>query len=231
MGLLQWAAHFKNVRCVLLFDPSSPPPYETIGWLVRKHRWREVGVPPRLQISERLTQRPFVLLCYPSEVLGEVIRRIEAQTPLWLLEGVALALCYSAPILCPDPGLYPGLEPFAPWTLRTGELPEAEVLRHLRIAGYVPIDFFPRAVEAYRALRYGKEGELQGLLRTRSEEASADGRKRFWRIKALSEGNPILCYIDLLPLLASRREAIEELLPREEIGLLLTLTTAFFLRR
>jgi len=231
MGLLEWAAHFKNVRCVLLFDPSIPPPERVLGWLARKHRWREIGVPPSIRISDRLTQKPFVPLSYPTPVIGEVVKGLAPdERSLWLLEGVTLALCYSAPLLCPSPGLYERLAPFSPWTLKAGDVPEGEVVRHLRIAGYVPIDFFPRAVEAYKALKEGKERELEDLIKRRAEEASADGLKRFWRVKALPEGEPLLCYIDLLPLLSMRRKGFPLLLQHEEVGLLLTITTAFFLR-
>ena len=41
MSIPEWVAHFKNIRCLLLFDPESPPAEEAIGWIVKKHRWRQ----------------------------------------------------------------------------------------------------------------------------------------------------------------------------------------------
>lgn len=230
MSLLEWASHFKNVRCVLLFDPSIPPEDEFLAWLVKKHRWREAGVPPSLlKAKDRLSSRPFVGLSYPSEVLRRLTEALGDDHPLWLTEALVLALCYAAPLLCPSPSFHKRLSPFLQWTLHTEPPPEGEVIRHLRIAGYVPVDFFPLAKEAYEVLRRGDRLEMESLAKERTSRAAEDGRRRFWRLKEAPDAPALLSYLDLFPLLKERREVLKDLLQHEEVGLVLALTVIFFL--
>ena len=230
MSLLEWASHFKNIRCVLLFDPLVPPEDEFLGWLVKKHRWREVGIPPSLlRAKDRLCSKPFVGLSYPSEILRRLVQTLGDDHPLWLTEALVLALCYAAPLLCPSPSFHERLSPLLQWTLRTEGPPEGEVIRHLRIAGYVPVDSFPLVKAAYDVLRQGDREEMEALAKERASRAAEDGRKRFWRLKEVPEAPPLLSYLDLFPLLTERREALGDLLQHEEMGLVLTLTVVFFL--
>lgn len=232
MGILSWAARFKNVRCVLLLDPAAAPPEEKLAWLVRKHRYRQVGVNPGLlqsPPSERLLGRPFVPLQFPHDSLAGLAAALHDEHPPWLADTLVLALAHAAPLLTLDEGLAPLLAPFSPWLLRAAQpLPEGEIIRHLRISGYVCIDFFHLAEKAWQALRADEAGALARVERERRRLATADGRKRFWRIEGGEEGRPVVAYIDLLPSLVPRRERIASLLAEEYTGLALSLTTAFF---
>ena len=120
------------------------------------------------------------------------------------------ALAHAAPILALDEGLASLVSPFSPWLLRASEpLSEGELIRHLRISGYVCIDFFHLAEKAWQALRAGDPRRLTRVQAERRRLAAADGKKPFWRIEGREEGRPLVGYIDLLPTLASLRERIE----------------------
>ena len=226
MSILEWVAHFKNIRCLLLFDPESPPAEEAIGWIVKRHRWRQVGIGESLaDLHPRFKDHPFVPLAYPSQEIKGVVKGLAEGSPLWLLESVALALCYSAPLLCFEREVFDALEPLLTWVLRAADVPEAEEIRHLRISGYVPVDFFPQVKESFLALKEGGEA-LEKLIERRKEEAERDGRKRFWRLKERPEAPPFVGYLDLLPPLARERERIVPFLEEETVGLLLSITAA-----
>jgi len=181
MGILQWASHFKNVRCLLLFNPEAPPGEEMLSWVIKKHRYRQIGVVSSLVTSEqRLSRSPFVTLYSPDAVLDGLIEVLEHKLPIWLAQSLILSFCYAAPLLCLDEELTSLLLPFSPWSLRPkGQVNEAEIIRHLRIAGYIPIDFFPLVEKAYQILREGDEGNIEELIRERRQKAIADGRNGF----------------------------------------------------
>lgn len=231
MGILQWASHFKNVRCLLVFEPEIRPEKEVLSWIVKKHRYRQVGIPPALaSLEERLSRSPFVTLFSPHPTIDELIKVLERTHLLWFAQCLMLSFCYAAPLLCLDRGLISLLVRFSPWSLWPREkVPEAEVIRHLRIAGYVPIDFFPWVEKAYQILREGDEGRMKEMARIRKEDAMADGKKRFWRLADEDGGLIFASYLDLFPYLAGERKWIQGLLDSEYLGLVLTVNSAIFL--
>ena len=225
MSILEWVSHFKNIRCLLLFDPQRPPLQGAINWIIKKHRWRQVGVAESLANSHtRFKNHPFVILSYPDQSIHETVKAVAKSYPFWIVESIALALCYSAPLICFEEEVFMALNPFLTWILRAENLPESEVLRHLRIAGYVPIDFFPQVKEHFLILKKGGE-ELKKVIKKRKKEAESDGKKRFWRIKGKQEEKPFIGYIDLMPALSN----VRDILQNEFIGLLLSITTVIYL--
>ncbi len=231
MGILQWASHFKNVRCLLLFDPDNPPTEGVVSWVVKKHRYRQVGVAPSLgTVEERFSRPPFVILYSPHPTLDKLIKVLQNPLPLWLAQSLILSFCYATPLLCLDRGLAPLLLSFSSWSLWSeGEVPEAEVIRHLRIAGYIPIDFFPWVERVYHVLREGDERKMGEMVQWGREEAMVDGKKRFWRLAGGEEEVIFISYLDLFPYLAEQRGSIQELLDSEYLGLVLTVNSVIFL--
>jgi len=98
MGILQWASHFKNVRCLLLFEPETLPEKEVLSWIVKKHRYRQVGVVPALaNLEERLSQQPFVTLFPPHAALDGLIEVLQRTYPPWFAQSLILSFCYAPP--------------------------------------------------------------------------------------------------------------------------------------
>ena len=231
MSILEWASHFKNIRCILLVDPQKPPSQEVINWVIKKHRWRQVGIGKSLSDTHSLFKsHPFVILPYPDKSIYKTVKTLakNQNQPFWMMESVALALCYSAPLLCFEEEIFINLGSSLTWILQTDDIPESEIIRHLRIAGYVPIDFFPQIKEHFLILKKGVKKELEKTIKKRKEEAQNDGKKRFWRIKGKEEGKPFVGYIDLMPALVSAREKIISVPQSEFIGLLLSITTIIY---
>jgi len=226
MGILEWASHFKNIRCVLFFDPESPLSKDAINWIVKKHRWRQIGLGKSIcELDDRFKKHPFVLLSYPAQSIYEIAQIMSEDTSYWIVESVILALCYSAPLICFKKEDFLKLEPFLTWVLKAEDVPESEVMRHLRIAGYVPIDFFSQVKDYFLILKEGDK-KLKEAIEKRKKDAESDGKKRFWRIKEKDNAPPFIGYVDLLPVFLQIREKIKLSAYQDEFcGLLLSITT------
>jgi len=197
----------RNIRG-LLYLPSRKWDSDVVSWLKRKYRYRMLGVTPTLlsEFSDRsdlLSKPPFKKLVYPSDVLRSFVERVSESVPRGIAESVVLASCYVTPIVTSSEGLEKLSLLSVYRVLSEKALPENEIIRHLRIAGYTILDFHERVCwEAYNGIVKGCEGETDfktvvgQLLKERAGLAERDSG-RYWRFKS-EKGSPILIYLDIL---------------------------------
>jgi len=222
VNLPRYVSLLKNLRAIAFFDPSLFPEME-LKWIMRKYRYRNVGISRfflnALPNSRRDTfrKKPFEVLEYP---LREIKDFCELILELWrendyIFPSMVLASCYVNPMLVLGRDSFKILEPFTAWCMTsTVELPDLEVKRNLRIIGYAILDFHEKVIrEAYDFLvsfcgkicEAGKfsradQAEFKNFLQKRRELAEKDGEKRFWRLKqeGTLEERPIIAYLDPL---------------------------------
>jgi len=233
VSLIEWASLFKNLRGVVLF-PKEPDEGK-VKWLVRKHRYRRLGIAPSfspLVEQPALRKVPFVTLSFPAEELQRLSEILSRKAEKYVVESLILSCCYSSPLIVTDERLFVDLEPFVLWSLRSNQrLGEKDLIFHLRVASYVIIDFFALAKEAYEAL--GDLKKLRKHCEKRRKASEKDGRKRFWRIPEDPEGKIICAYLDLLPALLEELEggnpSAASLIRSEWTAFALPITCAFSL--
>ncbi|MFB6311240.1 MAG: hypothetical protein ABEH64_08690 [Salinirussus sp.] len=174
----------KNVRGVAVYDPADPPDREVFTWLSRKHQYRDVGFGPTLHDAHpdiRLGDyKSFRRLRPPFQVLEDFCAALESPAPDWALESVMVASVFVTPLFVHRPAL-DAFENLTVWRLESDpELPEEQVLRHARIAGYGTLDF--HGTVASRAREAIDESCLDAERTRRAEAANEDGMERFWRL-------------------------------------------------
>jgi len=234
MDLIEYISLLKNVRGILLFPVEEGPDPDKIKWLIKAHRYRDIGIPPSLYTFEELKKRPFVRLIYPLSGIEDLIGQLAGELPAYILEGIVMSSCYAAPLFILNQAIFELLKPLTIWNLVGDKLDSRELLRHIRIASYALIDFYRGAKEAEVILRDSGDSEedlrkrIERLCEKRKREASADGKKRFWRI--ISKETPslrpltLMAYFDLLPLLLPH---IQRLRTQGGYSILLNITCGF----
>jgi len=242
LNLIDWASLFKNLRGVVLL-PEEPDEGK-LRWLVRKHRYRRLGLSSRYKPASQITQLqkpPFVILHPPNPTLEELPQLLLSKASPLVTDSVVLSCCYSAPLVVTEEGLFKELASFTVWELRSSQsLSEKDLLFHLRVASYVIIDFFSLAREAFEVLQAYLERreekarmKLEQLCHRRQEKARRDGEKRFWRIPPDPGGKIICAYLDLLPAICQElregNKRLAEVFTSPWAGLCLPLTCAFSL--
>lgn len=200
-NMVRWLYAVKNVRCVVLLDDDNSDHSRVISWIAKKHRYRRVGISPETAFryeSERLKKEPFMVLDYPHGALETLVKEIAPADALHVIETLALALAHSAPVVSPSTKLEEKISRHITAIRRVKNYPpENEILRHLRISGYVPIDFFEEAERASKLALTGDAKKTELLAAKRSEAAKKDLEKRFWRISPEEGPLPIVAYYDL----------------------------------
>lgn len=210
MNLINYLRRVKNTRGILLFDPTKEKPYteKIFSFLVSKHKYRDIGVPPSLY-NDKLDIKPFVKLNFfkDTKEIEKICNELSSPTmPYYIIESVAYSLAFATPIYILDQALFKQLEPLTVWTLKVNNLPtESELIRNIRIAGYSMIDFYEIIDTTIdNIIKYlNNEVELSRIkvvLAKRKEYACKDGNKRFWRAKQQSLGCTTIAYFDLLRL-------------------------------
>ncbi len=180
---------------------------EVAGWLERRFRYRNLGVPPSLR--GRVCGGPFVDLWYPVESVGRVAGVLGGKLGDSALgEALVLASCYVSPLLVLGEGAGSLVERISVGVVRCSkEMGVNDWKLHLRIADYTILDMYRDCVvEALRVLR-GEAG-VEDVLEARRERVERDV-KRYWRI-AGGEGWVFLGYVDLLALLRGDLDALRE---------------------
>lgn len=212
-----------NVRGLAVYHPDDPPEREVFTWLSRKHQYRKVGFPPSLVDHPGLdltTYKTFATLEYPRDSLRTLHGSCSDGIPDWVRESVLLASAYVTPLFVHRPAL-DAFADLAVWPLDTAApLPEDQVLRHMRIAGYGMLDFYEEATaRAWNALQ---DGALEDERARRERAAATDGRERFWRLLDDDPGGGdewIGGYFDVLPAVAGAGVDYRELDDTAAIGL------------
>lgn len=239
MSLPRFISLLKNVRMLVYADPSIPLKKKEVEWIVKKHRYRSVGVSPILLESfeeeerKEFGKKPFVALSHPfkeTERLVELLSSFEKGVPAYFWDTLVLSSCYVCPILFVGRESFESVRNLAVCTMTsTSSLPEVEIKRNLRIIGYAVLDFHEKLTsEAYDKFVSASKSVLEGIgiervdkwVENRMRVISKDGEHRFWRLKEKGEAEerPVISYFDLTPILL---KALHELDRREAKELIL----------
>lgn len=222
---LRWVSLIKNLRGVIL--DKEEPSQEKLKWLMKKHRYRNLGLPPSYKPQTPLAfleRDPFCRLWFPSSSIEALSKLLAQKVDLLVSEALLLSMCYLSPLIIVEETFFEKLEPFTVWVLRSPEpLKGGEFIFHLRVASYAMIDFCRRPIGVEEVLQNPKVA--LPLVEQRKGMAIEDGQRRFWRIKKSDEGRVVCAYFDLLPVLVSLpEEVLGELLQDEWSSLALSLS-------
>ena len=179
----------QNLRGIGVYDPDDPPDRDFFTWLARKHQYRNVGYPtalldhPTVDIDDYQTFEPVAV-----PMGGEsTVRAGVDEVPNWVVDALLVASAFVSPLFVHRPALS-AFEPLTAWECRSATaLPEDQVLRHARIAGYGMLDAFE--TETARGADALRDGTVDAAIRERSAFARDDGEERFWRLREEVSGD------------------------------------------
>lgn len=225
MSFSKYAALVKNLRGVALFNLEEEGVESSIQWLVKRFRYRNLGLTPLLvskyksRLVKYLSGRPFRELVSPVKAIDELVEMVSrfSSVSIEVVEVLVYASVYVSPLLLIGDHYSRDVESLSFTTVYTcKELSVGDWKLHLRIADYTVLDFHERCVdEVLKALESGALSELGRIAESRLERMELD-KKRYWRIKC-DQGRPFLHYVDMLG--ASLRGGIRELKPDYTAGL------------
>jgi len=209
MSFAKYAALVKNLRGVVIADLDEGGVWESVEWLVARFRYRDLGLPPsmpsayRQRLGRYLGGNPFRELVAPvKSVEGVVDMFSSAGVSRLVAEGLVYASVYVSPLIVVGTAFLEELRRLSVDRVLVCKEMDLESWRlHLRIADYVILDFYERAVdEALEAIK--GRSDIGVLLGERAKRVSAD-KKRFWRIMC-GEGREFLLYVDNLRIVAEK---------------------------
>jgi hypothetical protein len=231
----KYAAVVKNLRGVLLLGPDEEEAGKSLAWLVKRFKYRNVGVPPALaglKPFEEFEAGPFVELTYPVKSLARLVNLLRSGLKIRkeVAEAAVLASAYVSPILALGEGAPKLLEPLSVDLVDSRvKLTPRDLKLHLRIADYSVLDLYRWSVENAELLWSGRN---QDLVKTRIEKIAND-KKRYWRLRRGDrEPFPFLLYIDPVQRIVKDRSLVKKLmrLPPHEASAGLAILTAVILR-
>lgn len=189
-----------NLRGIGVYDPAEPPDRDFFTWLARKHQYRNVGfVPPLLNHPEVDVEgyQTFERATCPVEGLDGLAEESDAA-PAWVLGSLLAASAFVAPLFIHRPALE-AFDPFAVFEQTSAaDLPEDQVMRHVRIAGFGMLDSYETlTASGYEAVL---DGTFERERTERSAFAAEDADERFWRLEEEVTGDAwVGGYFDALP--------------------------------
>jgi hypothetical protein len=208
----RYAAVVKNLRGVTLFDLGEEGSWDSVEWLVRRFRYRDLGVTPSVyrrypgRLEKYMGGNPFRLLTYPIPELegftGEFSRCVGVEYEV--AELLVLSSVYVSPAIVIGRRFEEQLGRLSVESVRTcRDLDTEDWKLHMRIADYTVLDMYEYAVSgALEVSESCSGGKLGEVLSARLELIRRDVR-RYWRIVC---GEPtaraFLYYVDNLRLYA-----------------------------
>ena len=228
-GFHVYAAVVKNLRGVLYSSLPGEVFEEKLRWLRRRFRYRNIGITPWMEkrYGLRADGRLLVRLVEPVSGLKELIDAYASATGLErrVLEAYCYASTYVSPLLILGQTSSADLGALiVDSVLVERELTDKEYKLHMRIADYTVLDFYlwatSRAGEALSALAEGRD--VSAILAEREERVKKD-KRRYWRVMS-EEGQPLILYLDFLPVLAEMASAEDVASLLERYGALMPAT-------
>ncbi len=235
----RYAAVVKNLRGILLFDADEKGVKGLLDSVVRRFKYRNVGVSPSMLdrrmdcFEEHLGGKPFVELAYPVKGLIKLTRLIESEFGVERIvaEGVVLASVHVSPILGVGKNVIDLLEPLEVDRVESRvELKPRDLKLHMRIADYSVLDLYQWSVEGARRLWHVRDPHE--LVRERRERIAGD-KRRYWRLqRGDTSPSPFLLYVDPVQRVTSSKSFLKRLrrLPEEETAAGLAILTVVLLR-
>ncbi|MEM1804073.1 MAG: hypothetical protein QXR80_06210 [Desulfurococcaceae archaeon] len=226
MSFSRYAAIVKNLRGVMLFNMDEEGVEASIHWLVKRFRYRNLGLTPALlvkykgRLSRYLHGNPFRELVPPVPAVSNLVHVLQKhlEAPVEVLELLVYASTYVSPGIVVGNTYRGYLEKYSASTVHVcREMSINDWKLHMRIADYTVLDFYLQCVdEVLEPLAVRNIGELQRIVGERRARIEKD-RKRYWRVLCES-GTPFLYYIDVLEL-AVKYNALDELEQDHAAGL------------
>ncbi|HID93383.1 MAG TPA: hypothetical protein EYP60_04720 [bacterium (Candidatus Stahlbacteria)] len=220
----EFVSLLKNVRGVVHFRGESPPQPE-IDWLMRKFRYRNLGIVPAIfetAKEPKLTKKPFVKLEFPNDSMKRLVEFIVKNTgmPNSVVQTLFLASSYVSPIILLKENPAANFAPFLIHTLNSDiTLTDKEIKLHLRIVDYTVLDFHKTTTKVARiaieeAIQ-GSRDRLNKLINERKKLVQEDCKKRYWRLISRSaqkgvKNKTLIFYLDSLPFISAHLDICSE---------------------
>ncbi len=205
----RYAALVKNLRGVILVDPSDELTPNYLRWLSRRFRYRVVGLSPIVKEGLRrhgLTPTKQVKsLNYPSEDLALLTKDLSSELSRFseeVIESAILASAYISPLLVFSDVYVKEVEKLSIHIVKSSiKLNNQLIKLHMRIADYSILDYYDENLSIIEDLWRGVS--FEEFVSKREELAVRDSR-RYWRlggegVKAVKyEPHTFLAYVDLI---------------------------------
>ncbi len=213
----RYAAIVKNLRGVVLFDLNEEGVTDSIKWLVKRFRYRDLGLVPSVLARYRdilqpyLNGNPFRELVYPVPELEALTSCFEQclNVPRAVAELLVFSSTYISPGIVVGSRYIEYIKRLAQTTVYAcKEMDTNSWKLHLRIADYTVLDSYERAVIESLEILLAESEQLKHVntvLEERNKRILED-TKRYWRLKCTEGEQPIrpfLFYIDNLRLFAN----------------------------
>ncbi|MBS7647302.1 hypothetical protein KEJ24_05655 [Candidatus Bathyarchaeota archaeon] len=161
----------KNLRGIVYFSREVCPKTE-FDWLKRKFRYRELGISENLQLNlkwKKLLRLPKI---DDNPALDSLLQASNFICPLIVLKEQSLKDFGNAIVA----------------VLKTLEsLNDKDLKFNLRLVNYSITDFYLKSIE------FAKRSDMESRKRLAERDL-----KRFWRVKADTNGKTLIAYIDPL---------------------------------
>lgn len=206
----QYAALIKNLRGVVFGDFKVENVTETLNWLTKRFKYRNLGVPPSiLQDTEdffkgKLNGKPFVRLVYPFKSLERLVRFMvkNFNIDFRVVEALVLASTYVSPLMVMGKSILKSLEKICVDTVYSNvKLDNFGWKLHFRIVDYTVLDFYVWSTSHSKQL-WKQEVSLEEFVKERKKKINKD-KKRYWRLqKGEEKPLPLVFYLDLAQTIA-----------------------------
>ena len=200
----QYAATIKNLRGVVFADFKTENVDKTLNWLVKKFRYRNLGVSPSiLQEAEeffegKLNGKPFVKLVYPFKSLEKLVKFMVKNFGLGfkIAETVVLASTYVSPLMVLGENSLKILEKICVDKVYSNvKLDDFGWKLHFRIVDYTVLDFYTWSINHSKQL-WKQKLNPEKFVEERKEKIGRD-KKRYWRLqKGEEKPSPLILYLD-----------------------------------
>ncbi|MEM3964559.1 MAG: hypothetical protein QXL98_02305 [Thermofilaceae archaeon] len=198
----RYAALVKNLRGVVLLNPNEEGALDTVKWLSKRFKYRNLGLTPSsVKALGGRVFRPFRELTYPVKPLEALVASLcRRGMPPEISELLVFASSYASPALLVGSTYVSALEEIKVDEVRVcGNLSVSDWKLHLRIADYTVLDMYDVCVE--EALTVLRDPSVLPRITAGRRERVAKDKRRYWRI-ACESGSPLIIYIDNLSVAA-----------------------------
>uniref|UniRef100_A0A7C2VHA7 Uncharacterized protein n=1 Tax=Ignisphaera aggregans TaxID=334771 RepID=A0A7C2VHA7_9CREN len=206
----RYAAIVKNLRGIALFDLGEEGVWESIEWLVKRFRYRDLGLTPSIyrkyadNLGRYLDGNPFRLLTYPLQELEDFTKEFAAclDTHYEVAELLTMSSIYISPAMVIGKSFEPQISKLSIEAIKIcKELDLNNWKLHMRIADYTILDMYEFSISgALKIIDGCMENGLEDIYSQRIYKIKKDV-KRYWRILCSEpQSKPFLYYIDNLKL-------------------------------
>jgi len=194
----------KNLRGVLLFDPSDEGVSNRIEWLRKRFQYRNLGIPPSLytdKFSELYKYKVFRRLYYPvreAEKLIKILVGIGYDSVF--VEALVLASSYISPLMVLSSKYLKLIEENSLGSVGVcKELSIKDWKLHMRIADYTILDSYENSViQAIEYIKNINDSLKRKEIISQRKSFYEKDKKRYWRIQCNNPSKDFLYYLDPL---------------------------------